>query len=237
MTAFLFSNNVNTTLAGSISPSSTSLTVSSSSHLPSSIPAGYYYVLTLNDEATRQNYEVIYATAVSGATFSGLLRGQEGTTALSWLVGDFVFNGITSGQMANAGQLGASNDWISQNTFADPIIIPPGVSSNEAVNLGQFPSSLTSNGYKKYPDPNSPSGYYIEQWGQATVNPNSTLTVTLPIAFPNAILQTICSLGSSIAAGFTYSVGIDPVNNGQVSITLITTTSSPLGVHWRVNGY
>jgi hypothetical protein len=98
---FVFSNNVNTTLAGSISASSTSLTLASDTNLPTSIPSGFVYAISLNDAATRQQWEVIYATSVSGATFSGLLRGQEGTTAQAWEVGDYAFNGVTKGQMQN----------------------------------------------------------------------------------------------------------------------------------------
>ncbi|PQV51803.1 hypothetical protein [Paraburkholderia sp. BL21I4N1] len=101
MPKFIFTNNVDTTLAGAISPSATSLALSSATHLPNSIPAGQVLVITLNDQATRQNFEIIYATEVSGATLSGLSRGQEGTAALAWSVGDFAWSGPTAGQMAN----------------------------------------------------------------------------------------------------------------------------------------
>jgi hypothetical protein len=105
MTLFVFANNVNTQLAGAISGTSTSLTLASTYGLPSSIPAGYYLALTLNDAATKQNFEIVYATAISGATLSGLLRAQEGTSALSWGVGDFAYNPPTAGQMHNFFQL------------------------------------------------------------------------------------------------------------------------------------
>ena len=59
MTIFVFANNVDTTLAGAISSSSTSLTLASANGLPSSIPAGAYLVITLNDAATEQNFEII----------------------------------------------------------------------------------------------------------------------------------------------------------------------------------
>lgn len=99
MTAFIYADNVNTTLASPLSSSATSLTLASSANLPASIPAGMVLVITLNDQATRQNFEIIYATSISGATLSGLMRGQEGTSAQNWLVGDFAWNGITAGQM------------------------------------------------------------------------------------------------------------------------------------------
>lgn len=108
MTTFVFANNVSTTLATAISPSTTSITLASSAHLPASIPAGDYFVLTLSDAATRSNFEVVYATAVSGATLT-VLRGQEGTAALSWLVGDYAFSPVTAGQMASFGAGGVTS--------------------------------------------------------------------------------------------------------------------------------
>lgn len=98
MSIFTFANNVQTTLAGSISPSSTTITLASSANLPTSIPAGEVLVITLNDVATRLNFEIMYATAIVGATLT-VERAQEGTAALSWLVGDYAFSGVTAGQM------------------------------------------------------------------------------------------------------------------------------------------
>ncbi|WP_070105618.1 hypothetical protein [Burkholderia plantarii] len=107
MTVFTFANNVSTTLAGAISASATSLTLSSAANLPSTIPAGKPIVITLNDRATGQQFEIIYATSVSGATLGGLQRGQEGTTAQSWSTNDFAWSGPTAGQMGslNPGRL------------------------------------------------------------------------------------------------------------------------------------
>lgn len=108
MTQFVFANNINTTLATAISPSSTSITLASAANLPATIPAGEYLVLTLNDAATLQNFEIVYATAVSGATLT-VLRAQESTTALSWLVGDKVYSPPTAGQMQSFGAAGVTS--------------------------------------------------------------------------------------------------------------------------------
>lgn len=100
MTTFIFANNIETTLAGGISSASTSLTLSSTANLPSSIPPGSVLVLTLNDQATRTIYEILYVTAISGATLT-VLRAQEGTAAVAWLTGDYAFSGPTAGQMSS----------------------------------------------------------------------------------------------------------------------------------------
>lgn len=119
MVAFVFTNNVNTTLAGALTPSSTSLTLSSTAGLPSSIPSGKALVITLNDQATRQQFEIIYATSISGATLSGLQRGQEGTAAQSWSTGDFAWNGPTAGQMNTLSSY-VSGRLLSVQTFSVP---------------------------------------------------------------------------------------------------------------------
>lgn len=100
MTNFIFANNINTTLASAVSNSATTITLASTANLPATIPAGYVLAITLNDVATRQNFEVVYATARTGATLT-VERAQEGTAALSWLTGDYVFSGPTAGQMGS----------------------------------------------------------------------------------------------------------------------------------------
>ena len=104
MTTFIFANNVSATLASPVSPSATTITLASTANLPASIPAGSVLAITLNDAATRQNYEIVYATARTGATLT-VERAQEGTSALAWLTGDYVFSGPTAGQMVNFAQV------------------------------------------------------------------------------------------------------------------------------------
>lgn len=108
MTTFVFANNINTALAGAISPSSTTISVADTANLPASIPVGEYLAITINDAATRQNFEIMYATAVSGSTLT-VLRAQEGTTALSWLTGDYVYSAPTAGQMQSFGAGGVTS--------------------------------------------------------------------------------------------------------------------------------
>ena len=100
MTQFIFANNVNTTLAAAVTSSSTTLTLASSNHLPSSIPSGSYLALTLNDAATRSVFEIVYATSVSGSTVT-VIRGQEGTTAQNWQVGDYIYASNTAGILSS----------------------------------------------------------------------------------------------------------------------------------------
>ncbi len=131
MTTFIFENNVSTTLASALSSTATSITLASSVNLPASIPLGSYFSITLNDAATRNVYEVCYATAISGNTLN-VLRGQEGTVAQSWLVGDYAFSTVTAGQMQAlesafmANPMTTTGDLITATTGGAPVRLAAG---------------------------------------------------------------------------------------------------------------
>jgi hypothetical protein len=241
MTTFIFANNVNTTLAGAVSTSATTITLASTANLPASIPSGSVLVVTLNDAATRNNYEIVYATAISGATLT-VNRAQEGTAALAWLVGDYAFSGPTAGQQASFGELGANNTWTGNNTFSDPVVVGTATASGDAMQLGQLPgqfaSSLSNNGYKKYPDPNSPTGYFIEQWGTGTYPTQLTTTgQNFPIAFPNACLNFVTGLGSAINLTTFTSCGGQPSSLSQFSISVGAPAGGADTIYWTAKGY
>ena len=98
MTAFVFANYVDTTLAAAASSTATSLSLSSSTNLPTLGP-GEIMPMTLNDAATGQVYEIVYVTAISGTTLT-VLRGQEGTAAQNWSSGDYAFVSPTADTVA-----------------------------------------------------------------------------------------------------------------------------------------
>lgn len=134
MPIFTFANNVNTTLASPVSNSATTITLASTANLPTTIPAGQVLAITLNDAATRQNYEVMYATARTGATLT-VLRAQEGTSALAWLTGDFAYSPPTAGQQASFGQTAANNEWTGQNTFDQSVVVLGGASAAQGFSV------------------------------------------------------------------------------------------------------
>lgn len=127
--AFVFANNVKTTLAAAATSTQTTLTLSSSANLPSAIPSGSYFALTLNDAATGTVFEIVYVTAISGATVT-CLRGQEGTGANAWSVGDYVYASNTAGILSSfANESG--NSGIAFNVLT-------ATTSTQAVTLGQL---------------------------------------------------------------------------------------------------
>lgn len=100
MAIFLFANNANSNLASPITPSATTINLTSGTGALFPNPsAGQQFALTLNDALTGLLYEIVYCTARTGDALT-VVRAQEGTTALSWGAGDSVDNGPTAGQMS-----------------------------------------------------------------------------------------------------------------------------------------
>ncbi len=182
MTTFVFENNVSTTLASAVSNTATSIILASSANLPSSIPLGSYFAITLNDAATHNIYEVCYATAVSGNTLT-VLRGQEGTSPQSWLVGDFAFSTVTAGQMESFASGSLVNPMISVGD------IITGSTGGAPIRLGAGTSGyvLTSTG------PNSPIEWAPGGGGSAGVSSFNTRTGAV----------TLTSLDVTNALGYT----------------------------------
>ena len=101
MANFVFSNFTSSTLASPITTTTqTSITLASTANFPT-IPSGSYWAVTLNDVATGLVREIVYAQGISGATLTGCLRGQEGTTAHTWAIGDIVYGGATAAEFGN----------------------------------------------------------------------------------------------------------------------------------------
>jgi hypothetical protein len=124
MTQFVIANNVNTQLAAAAASGVTTLTLASSTNLPT-LSAGQIMPLTLNDAATGQNYEIVYVTAISGVTLT-VERAQEGTGDLNWSIGDYAFCAPTAGTVA-------VTTGSSSNTFQ----VANATAANMAPNLGQ----------------------------------------------------------------------------------------------------
>lgn len=100
MATYLFANNASTTLAGGISAAATSANLAASSGAEFPNPAaGQIFAMTFIDAATQLENEIVYVTARSGDTVT-IMRGQEGTTAQSWLAGDIAANYWTAGSAA-----------------------------------------------------------------------------------------------------------------------------------------
>ena len=102
-------NNATTTLGGGISSSATTVVLATGAGAMFPSPgASEYFTLTLNDALTGLVYEVCWCTARTGDSLT-VLRGQEGTTARAWLIGDYAYNTQTANSIATARMLSSGN--------------------------------------------------------------------------------------------------------------------------------
>ena len=96
MATVLFLNNYQTTLGAALSSTATTMTVSSTTGLPSSLASGQFIPMTLTPASNPGSaYEIVYVTGISGSTLT-VERGQEGTSALNWNTGDILYSTNTA---------------------------------------------------------------------------------------------------------------------------------------------
>src|SRR5215472_10768722 len=124
----LFSNNANTTVAGSITPTSTSVNLAAGSGTEFPNPTGGdYFLVTFYDQATKTITEIAKCTARSGDTLT-IVRAQEGTVAGTWNAGDIIANLVTAGTLrafvqAGTGPANTSIVYVGTDTSVTPNLI------------------------------------------------------------------------------------------------------------------
>ena len=143
MSQFVFANNVNTTLAAGINSTATTITLTSSAHLPT-LAAGEIFALTLNDAATQSVFEIVYVTAISGATLT-VIRGQENTAAQSWLTNDYAYASNTAGILGSFIQSG-SEPGSGFVTLSPPTQQTGNIDVSGTLNLGSGNASVAGDG-------------------------------------------------------------------------------------------
>jgi hypothetical protein len=115
----VYSNFVSTTLQTAITSSGqTTIVLASSTNLPT-LTGGQQFVIVLNDAATQSVYEICYVQSITGSTLT-VLRGQEGTAATTWLVGDRVLAPPTAGILNNFALINGS---AAQNFSANGLTV------------------------------------------------------------------------------------------------------------------
>ena len=151
--AIQFSNLASTSLASGVSSSATSISVTSASSFPS-LGSGDYFYATLG---AGTGSEIVKVTAISGTTFT-VVRGQDGTTAVSHSAGGDVALRVTAGtledlrdggQVYTAGSgLGLSGNEFT-NTAPDQTVSISGSGSTTVT--GTYPSFTVSSTSYSHP--------------------------------------------------------------------------------------
>jgi microcystin-dependent protein len=100
MSALIFANNAKTNLATALTSTATTITLTPGAGVKFPQPVGaQYFVMTLTDAATGLVNEIIYITSRSNDVLTAV-RGQEGTLAKAWLIGDYASCFPTAGTQA-----------------------------------------------------------------------------------------------------------------------------------------
>lgn len=128
-------NGLQTTLAGNLSPSATTIIVASSSGIPA-ITAGQILPLTIISAASQSTFEIVYATAISGTTLT-VTRAQEGTQAGTFSIGDYVECSPTAQTVGISGiqTLQVSTNSTITPSFARTVVLTPNLTANITVTI------------------------------------------------------------------------------------------------------
>ena len=103
----LFANRAQSTVAGPISSTATTLYLAAGTGAAFPLPTnvGDYFCGTFNDQLTQTRTEIVHVTARSGDTLT-LQRAQEGTVAQAWSAGDLFGNLVPAGSLTSFVQAG-----------------------------------------------------------------------------------------------------------------------------------
>lgn len=205
---FIWTNNAQSTIAGSINAAAVSVTLATGTGSRFPNPgAGQQFALTFNDAATGLLTEIVYCTARSGDTLT-IARAQEGTVAQSWASGDLVANLITAGTLTALLQQATNNVG-----FVNLIGNAPGGTKTAAWSVDQITAATALNGI------NYAGANVSLTFNGAGTGPNGMDTGLLPIsgdviiyAIYNSNTQVWSTLGclSTTSNGPVYQGGNMP---------------------------
>ena len=120
----IYANNATTVLFSSVAPTDTTITVTNASAFP--IPSSQEYFLATME--ANGAIEIVKVTGVSGNTFTGVIRGQEGTVAQTFAAGARIDNRITAGTLTSFETV---YNAITELPSVDNLLPPLSAGSNE----------------------------------------------------------------------------------------------------------
>lgn len=171
-------------------------------------------------------YDATFSTAIGGYPKYAVLYGATGIAYQST-----VDNNITDPESGGVG-------WASPQGATPPLGDRTNKQATTSMFNTEFASLLSSNGYKKIPDPTSPTGYVIEQWGSTTVTGGVAATVGFPVAFPNGVLWATAQWRVVAFDGGSTSKGSFGVATSTTQITMSPTDNTgTFSVTWVARGH
>lgn len=208
-----FANNATTTLASGINSSVTSLTVATGTGaLFPTLSAGDYFYCTLAN--TSGTVEIIKVTARSTDTFT-IVRGQDNTTATSWLTGDKVELRLVKATLNDLPKMDEANTFTLLQTMSVGNVSGPWTTAGR-------PASPTT-GQTGY---NSSLGKN-ETW-------NGTGWVSSGGATGGGSDDVFYENSVTVSTNYTLSTNKNAMSTGPITINSGVTVTIPSGQRWVV---
>jgi hypothetical protein len=208
-----FANNATTTLASGINSSVTSLTVATGTGaLFPTLSAGDYFYCTLAN--TSGTIEIIKVTARSTDTFT-IVRGQDNTTATSWLTGDKVELRLVKATLNDLPKMDEANTFTLLQTMSVGNVSGPWTTAGR-------PASPTT-GQTGY---NSSLGKN-ETW-------NGTGWVSSGGATGGGSDDVFYENSVTVSTNYTLSTNKNAMSTGPITINSGVTVTIPSGQRWVV---
>jgi hypothetical protein len=132
----LYSNNARALLTSPISNSDTTLSVTTTAGFPTISAGTDYFFITADDGV---NVEIIKVTGKTSTSFTGCVRGQEGTVASSFISTTKVENRLTAGSIRKFARL---TDRLADYTSVSDLPTPTSVDGNSAICSVTDPSGI-----------------------------------------------------------------------------------------------
>ena len=242
MSTFVFVNNFSTTLAAALTSTGTTVTLASSTGIPT-LAAGQIMPLTLNDAATGQIYEILYVTAISGATLT-VERAQEGTAAQAWAIGDYAKcmptaqsvepSGGNPAQTFNVATATASTHAVplaqAQADFATIAEVNTAQSTaNSALAKAGFAQTITNVTASRafatpYTNPSSVKSMWVSVTNQTSTTGPTAISATVTPSGGTAI--TFQSTEANGAANLSMQLGFPVPPSATYELNFVTNTSA-----------
>lgn len=161
-------------------------------------------------------YDSSFATAIGGYPSGAFVLGDDLKTVYRCTANGNTSNpnSVTTGWAKVAQDI---SDILSLGTAATKNV---GTGSGQIPDMGSFLSGITSTGYQKLP------GGLIIQWGLAT-GTTGKIAATYATAFPNAVLQVICSVADKSSGSGAVTLAVNQADiTSLASRTTVTITPS-----------
>ena len=220
-----FTNNATSTLAAGINSSVTTLSVAAGQGALFPTLSGDYFYCTLANVAG--TVEIIKVTARSTDTFT-IVRGQDNTTAASWIAGDKVELRLVAASLNDLPKLDENNVFTGSNTIPLPVInnIKLGYTTT-ATAAGTTTLTSASNHYQRFTGSTTQTivlpvtstlttgiTYAIENTSTGNLTVNSSGGNLVVTVIPGVTVQCMC-----IGTTLTTAADWDPEYNKFAAIT------------------